>query len=112
PDAGPRLRQAQGMVGPGECVMRDRHNRLGLVVFDRLTEWIADTLSTDAAEDSADLYAYDIEPADIEPPDIGLRDDRGDDHGNETPVDGTAPDEAVAQHRVEDRRADERERTR
>jgi hypothetical protein len=61
PDAGPRLRQAQGMLGPGECVMRDRHNRLGLVAFDRLTEWIADTLSTDAAEDSADLYAYDTD---------------------------------------------------
>ncbi|GAA1308832.1 ATP-binding protein [Saccharothrix xinjiangensis] len=107
PDAGPRLRQAQGMLRPGECVMRDRHNRLGLVAFDRLTEWIASALSTDAAEDSADLYAYDTN---TDPADTAHRGDRDDDQGNETPADNTAPDEAVAHHGVEDLRADEQER--
>ncbi|MFE9751019.1 ATP-binding protein [Saccharothrix saharensis] len=106
PDAGPRLRQAQGMLGPGECVMRDRHNRLGLVAFDRLTEWIADTLSTDAAEDSADLYAYDtdVEQGGSESPDARLV---------AASADAAKPDDAAAEDAVgEQQHADRQERAR
>ncbi|KOX27072.1 hypothetical protein ADK67_14710 [Saccharothrix sp. NRRL B-16348] len=106
PDAGPRLRQAQGMLGPGECVMRDRHNRLGLVAFDRLTEWIADTLSTDAAEDSADLYAYDtdVDQSEGEFPDA---------HMVTASVDAGKPDNTAAEDAVgEQQQADHRERAR
>lgn len=49
--------------------MRDRHDRLGLVAFDLLTEWIAQTLSTDAGEDTADLLSYDTEPSSPSGPD-------------------------------------------
>lgn len=62
PEPGPRLRQAQAFLGPGEAVMRDRHNRLGLVAFDLLTEWIAETLSTDAGEDSEQLLTFTTDP--------------------------------------------------
>jgi len=67
PQAGPRLRDAQAGLGPGEAVMRDRHDRLGLVAFDLLTEWIVQTLSTDAGDDSPDLLSYDTEPVPASP---------------------------------------------
>ena len=49
PDPGPRLRAAMADLHVGQCVARDRHRRLTVMEFDRLTQWIADTLSTDAA---------------------------------------------------------------
>lgn len=52
PDPGPRLREALSALRPGECVVRDRSGRLGPMQFDRLTRWIADTLATDADEDT------------------------------------------------------------
>jgi hypothetical protein len=54
PDPGPRLRTAMADLQVGQCVARDRHRRLTVMEFDRLTQWIADTLSTDAADDTAD----------------------------------------------------------
>ena len=55
PDPGPRLRAAMADLQIGQCVARDRHRRLTVMEFDRLTQWIADTLSTDAADDTPDL---------------------------------------------------------
>jgi len=52
PDPGPRLRAAMADLHVGQCVARDRHRRLTVMEFDRLTQWIADTLSTDAADDT------------------------------------------------------------
>ncbi|TDQ00600.1 ATP-binding protein [Labedaea rhizosphaerae] len=54
PEPGPRLRQMQRSLSTGQCIMRDRNGRLAPVQFDRLTQWIANALSTDAAEDTAD----------------------------------------------------------
>ena len=54
PDPGPRLRAAMADLQVGQCVARDRHRRLTVMEFDRLTQWIADTLSTDAADDTPD----------------------------------------------------------
>jgi len=54
PEPGPRLRHAQATLSTGQCVMRDRYGRLSLVEFDRLTGWIAQSLATDAGEDSVD----------------------------------------------------------
>ncbi|GLZ28146.1 hypothetical protein Lesp02_03360 [Lentzea sp. NBRC 105346] len=67
PNPGPRLRAAQAALGPGQCVVRDRYNRLGLISFDRLTEWIATTLSTDAGEDSETVLGFDTGPDDPVP---------------------------------------------
>jgi hypothetical protein len=53
-DPGPRLRAAMADLQVGQCVARDRHRRLTVMEFDRLTTWIADTLSTDANADSPD----------------------------------------------------------
>ncbi|WP_436501811.1 ATP-binding protein [Actinokineospora sp. HUAS TT18] len=50
-EPGPRLRHMQSQLRTGQCVMRDRHGRLAPIEFDRLTQWIADALSTDAGED-------------------------------------------------------------
>ncbi|MGS0684588.1 ATP-binding protein [Nakamurella sp. GG22] len=52
PDPGPRLRAAMADLHVGQCVARDRHRRLTVMEFDRLTQWIADTLSTDADDDT------------------------------------------------------------
>ena len=54
PDPGPRLRAAMADLEVGQCVGRDRHRRLTVMEFDRLTQWIADTLSTDADDDTPD----------------------------------------------------------
>ena len=54
PDPGPRLRAAMADLHVGQCVARDRHRRLTVMEFDRLTQRIADTLSTDAADDTPD----------------------------------------------------------
>ena len=58
PDPGPRLRAAMADLEIGQCVARDRHRRLTVMEFDRLTQWIADTLSTDAADDTPDLDTH------------------------------------------------------
>ena len=58
PDPGPRLRAAMADLQIGQCVARDRHRRLTVMEFDRLTQWIADTLSTDAADDTPDLDTH------------------------------------------------------
>jgi hypothetical protein len=55
PDPGPQLRDAMSSLGVGECVAMDRHRRLTVVQFDRLTIDIAARLSTDAGDDSAEL---------------------------------------------------------
>ena len=60
PEPGPRLRAAQAGLATGQCVMRDRHGRLGLIEFDRLTSQIATALSTDAGEDTAGVLDHDI----------------------------------------------------
>jgi len=54
PDPGPRLRAAMAGLDVGQCVARDRHRRLTVMEFDRLTQWIADILSTDADDDTDD----------------------------------------------------------
>src|SRR6185436_13704872 len=54
PDPGPRLRAAMATLKVGQCVGRDRHRRLTVMEFDRLTQWIANTLSTDADDDTPD----------------------------------------------------------
>lgn len=56
PEPGPRLRDAQAGLAAGECVMRDRTGRLGLVAFDRLTTGIAEALRTDADEDTGEYH--------------------------------------------------------
>lgn len=52
PNPGPVLRAALAHLDVGQAIMRDRHNRLAPVQFDLLSEWLRDTLATDAAEDT------------------------------------------------------------
>lgn len=65
PESGPRLREAQAGLGAGECVVRDRSGRIGVMQFDRLTRWIADQLDTTPDDDTHETA--DAEHADVEP---------------------------------------------
>lgn len=67
PEPGPQLRAAQAGLGTGQCVVRDRDNQLGVMAFDRLTRWIAETLSTDAGLDTGDYTTNPDEPSSGQP---------------------------------------------
>lgn len=57
PEPGPQLRGAQANLATGQCLVRDRSGRVGIMEFDRLTRDIADQLDT-AAETTTTAHTF------------------------------------------------------